>query len=106
MPRGRRKIVIEDTIEAAISAKQEEKESVVAEIASAQAAIAEAKATLKSKRAELKKIDLMLTRLEEQKAAEDIAKAEAEKKAKAMDTVQKLMDKGFGIDDILKLLEE
>lgn len=106
MPRGKRKIVIEETVEAAISQKQTEREAVLTEITSAQAAITEAKAVLKTKRAELKKIDHALVRLEEQKAAEEIARAEAEKKAKVTEAVERLMDSGFSMDDILKLLND
>ena len=104
MPRGKRKLAAKN-IEAAISKKLTEKEAVLAEIETTKNAIAEAKAVLKVKKSELKKIDSALTRLEEQKSAEDTARAEAEKKAKVTEAVQRLIDQGFSMDDILKLLD-
>lgn len=91
--------------DALIAEKSSSKEALVADIAGLEENLTSIKADLKAKKAELKKLDTELGKLEEQKAAFDVAEAEAAKKAELEETIQKLMAEGVSAAEILEKLK-
>lgn len=88
-----------------IAAKNNERDSISAEIKTIEENIATLKESLKEKKAALKSVDKEIAKLEKQQAVYEAAQAEAAKRSELDSVLNKLLADGVSASEILEKLK-